>query len=186
MVGLTEDEGKCAVQLARCALEMHVGGENCTQPGDIPAIYNEKRGVFVTLTIQGNLRGCIGYPYPIMPLGEAVKKAAVSAAVEDPRFHAVSRDELQDIKIEVTVLTLPETLICPPEERPLAVEIGRHGLIIVGLGGGGLLLPQVATEWGWDACTFLDHTCQKAGLPLGCWMRSDIDVMTFEGQIFRE
>ena len=186
MEGLTEDEGRCAVRLARCALEMHIEGKNCILPEEIPAIFNEKRGVFVTLTIHGSLRGCIGFPYPVMPLGDAIQKAAVSAAVEDPRFPPVSRDELEELHLEVTVLTLPVQLGCLPEDRPSAVEVGRHGLIVSGFGTGGLLLPQVATEWSWDARTFLEHTCQKAGLPRECWMRPDIDVMTFEGQIFSE
>ena len=182
---LTPEEGRTAVRLARSAIAKAVDGERMVPP-DLPEVFLEKRGVFVTIKRQGNLRGCIGLPYPVKPLADAIVEAAVSAALEDPRFPPVSRSELADIDLEVTVLTLPQPLDCAPEERPGCVEVGRHGLIVSGLGRGGLLLPQVPTEYGWTGREFLDQTCVKAGLPPGCWKRRDITVLTFEGQIFDE
>lgn len=182
---LTPEESRTAVRLARNAIEKAVGGERMTLPALSP-IFGEKRGVFVTIKRGGNLRGCIGLPYPIKPLGEAIVEAAVSAALEDPRFPPVSRSELAGLDLEVTVLTVPRPLECLPQERPACVEVGKHGLIVSGLGTGGLLLPQVPTEYGWTSREFLDQTCVKAGLRPGCWRQSDVAVQTFEGQIFEE
>lgn len=185
MFALTSEEGETAVRLARDALEKSLRCEEFTLP-PLPPIFSEKRGVFVTLTRDGDLRGCIGFPYPVLPLGKGIVQAALSAALEDPRFLPVREAELPLLRIEMTVLTVPEPLTCPPEERPGHVEVGRHGLILAGHGRSGLLLPQVASEYGWDAEEFLDHTCLKAGLSPGCWKRADVEVATFEGQIFHE
>jgi len=182
---LTPEEGRTAVHLARKAIEKAVDGGRMVLPA-LPPVFGEKRGVFVTIKRQGRLRGCIGLPYPIRPLGDAIIEAAVSAALEDPRFPPVSRQELTDLNLEVTVLSEPRPLECPPEERPGCVEVGKHGLIVSGLGTGGLLLPQVPTEYGWTSREFLDQTCVKAGLRPGCWKRDDVAVQTFDGQIFEE
>jgi hypothetical protein len=182
---LTAEEGALAVQLARSALE-HAVAKKPRHVLKLTMIFNAKRGVFVTLTRNGSLRGCIGLPYPVMPLGEAIEHAAKAAALEDPRFPPVSKDELASIALEVTILTVPVPLLCEPAERPANVKVGKHGLIVRGMGTSGLLLPQVATEYGWDSITFLDHTCEKAGLSGKCWTSKNIELMTFEGQIFSE
>jgi len=185
MYVLSEEEGAMAVRLARMALESMIKSE-CMRPPILPPVFDEKRGVFVCVKRHGELRGCIGFPYPMLPLKEAIMEAAVGASTEDPRFQPVTGSELKDIEIEVTVLTPPERLDASPGERPEKIEIGRHGLIVKGWGRSGLLLPQVATEYQWDAGTFLDHTCMKAGLPAGCWKEDRVEVLTFEGQIFHE
>ncbi|NLA38489.1 MAG: TIGR00296 family protein [Methanomicrobiales archaeon] len=182
---LTGKEGRAAVDLARSSIERAVEGRRPSLQ-NLPPAFQERRGVFVTIRRQGQLRGCIGLPYPTAPLGEAIVEAAISAALEDPRFMPVSPRELDDIDLEVTVLTEPRTLDCPPEERPDCIEVGRHGLIINGLGRGGLLLPQVPVECDWTSTEFLDQTCLKAGLPATCWRRDDVAVQVFEGQIFSE
>jgi hypothetical protein len=188
---LTDEEGKIALAAAKFAVYDKVAKTVNTEkaaPPDISdyEIFNEKRGVFVTLTEDGELRGCIGYPYPVLPLGEALHDAAVSAAVRDPRFMPVREDELAAIEFEVTILTPPELLTCNAAERPKNIEVGRHGLIIKDRGMSGLLLPQVATEYGWDAEEFLMHTCIKAGTDRDAWKRDDTALYTFEGQIFSE
>jgi len=180
---LTEEEGRLAVRIAGEALAEAVTGRNFGKM-ELTPVFSEKRGVFVTLTRQGDLRGCIGFPYPYLPLAEAIQQAARAAALEDPRFSPVKAGELPEMELEVTILTVPRMLTCEPEDRPGAIAVGKHGIIIKARGGSGLLLPQVATEWGWDAKTFLDHTCQKAGLPAGCWKRKETEVHVFEGQIF--
>ncbi len=182
---LTDEEGQVALQTARRAIKHAVNGEEYV-PESLPAIFGEKRGAFVTIKKRGDLRGCIGLPYPIRPLGEAIVEAAISAALQDPRFPPVSVRELPDLDLEVTVLTLPEPLSCPPADRPEHVVVGKHGLIVSGLGTSGLLLPQVPVEYNWESWEFLDYTCKKAGLTAGCWKRSDVNVLTFEGQIFEE
>lgn len=180
---LTDDEGRLATRLARGSLIHAVTGKREPDPTLTPA-FSGKRGVFVTLTKRGDIRGCIGFPYPTLSLTEAIRQAAVAAALEDPRFSPVQESELPDMELEVTILTVPEPLAVDPVDRPSAVVVGKHGLIVRGQGCGGLLLPQVATEWGWDSTEFLNHTCQKAGLPSGCWKKSSVEIMTFEGQIF--
>jgi uncharacterized protein (TIGR00296 family) len=182
---LTDDEGMIALRLARGAIE-HAVTKKKMPNITLTKAFSEKRGVFVTLNKRGELRGCIGFPYPIMPLADAVADAAVSAALQDPRFPPVRAQEIPVLELEVTVLTLPQPLTCDPVQRPAHIEVGRHGLIVRGRGSGGLLLPQVATEYGWDSTTFLDHTCIKAGLSARCWAQSSIEVLTFEGQIFHE
>ena len=188
---LTDEEGKIALAAAKFAVYDKVAKTVNTEKAAAPdisdyEIFSEKRGVFVTLTEDGELRGCIGYPYPVLPLGEALHDAAVSAAVRDPRFMPVREDELAAIEFEVTILTSPELLTCSAAERPKNIEVGRHGLIIKDRGMSGLLLPQVATEYGWDAEEFLMHTCIKAGTDRDAWKRDDTALYTFEGQIFSE
>jgi len=185
MQALTDEEGILAVRLARVELEKRIGVSRQVPPPLTP-VFSEKRGVFVTLTRDGELRGCIGYPYPHLPLADAIRDAAISAALGDPRFPQVDAQELPLLRVEITILTLPEFLEGDPETRPGTIEVGRHGLIVQGMGRSGLLLPQVPVEWGWNRREFLDHTCMKAGLPPGCWKGREVDVFTFEGQIFHE
>ncbi|MCK9581384.1 MAG: TIGR00296 family protein [Methanoregula sp.] len=180
---LTDDEGKLAVRSARAAIE-HVVAKKPEELLKLTPVFSEKRGVFVTLTKNGQLRGCIGLPYPVMPLGDAIVHAAGAAALEDPRFPPVEKEELDSIHLEVTILTIAVPVEGPPEKRPGQVVVGKHGLIIRGMGTSGLLLPQVATEYGWDSETFLTHTCSKAGLPATCWRDRNVELLTFEGQIF--
>ncbi|MBN1762295.1 MAG: TIGR00296 family protein [Methanomicrobia archaeon] len=184
---LTEEEGKAGLRLARAAIEKYLNEHaKLKAPDDLPAIFDEQRGVFVTLNEFGALRGCIGYPYPVFALKEAIIDAAISAAVRDPRFPPVTREEFKEVSIELTVLTLPQVLHIKPAELPNHIEVGRHGLIVKKGLYQGLLLPQVATEYNWTAEEFLCQTCWKAGLPQDAWLESDTAVSTFEGQIFKE
>jgi uncharacterized protein (TIGR00296 family) len=182
---LSAEEGAAALILARRALEAAVRGERCP-PSSLPPVFREKRGVFVTLTKGGELRGCIGLPYPVMPLERGIPEAAASSALQDPRFPPVEPEELPKIRVEVTVLSVPAPIAGPPQDRESCVQVGIHGLIVQAHGRSGLLLPQVATEYRWTACEFLDHTCVKAGLPPGTWRAPGTEVLTFEGQIFTE
>jgi uncharacterized protein (TIGR00296 family) len=106
--------------------------------------------------------------------------------VSDPRFPPVTREEFNEVSIELTVLTMPEALHVKPAELPTHVEVGRHGLIVKKGMYQGLLLPQVATEYNWTAEEFLCQTCWKAGLPQDAWLEAETEVSTFEGQIFKE
>ena len=181
---LNLNEGTLAVRLARSAIEAHLSG-GVMETGDLSEVFGEKRGVFVTLHKNSDLRGCIGYPEPVMPLSDAISDSAVSAAVRDPRFPPVRYEELEEIVVEVTVLTPPVKIDANPQDLPKHVEIGRHGLIVRKGAYQGLLLPQVAEEWGFDAEEFLSQTCVKAGLPPDAWL-TGAAVYSFEGQIFAE
>ena len=137
-------------------------------------------GAFVSLHKGGNLRGCIGYVTSEKPLHRTIIEAAVSAALNDPRFPPVQAAELDSIEIEISVLTHPQTVEDVSEIVP-----GRDGLIISDGHHRGLLLPQVATEYNWDRDTFLSHTCLKAGLPQDAW-KSGVTIERFEAQVFNE
>ncbi|OYT33570.1 TIGR00296 family protein [Archaeoglobales archaeon] len=178
------EEGETAVRLARKAIEVYLDERKLIQDR-LTGVFEEKRGVFTTLTKFGELRGCIGFPYPIKRLDEAIIESAVSAAVDDPRFEPVRLSEMNDITVEVTVLSPPEKLDAKPRELPKRIEIGKHGLIVKMGPFSGLLLPQVAVEYNFDEEEFLTQTCMKAGLPPDCWL-SGAEVYRFEGQIFKE
>lgn len=138
-------------------------------------------GVFVTLHKKGRLRGCIGRMQGGMAIYETVKIMAAAAAFEDPRFPPLSRAEIGDIDIEITLLGPLEKIHGAGE-----VIIGKHGLYIIDRGRAGVLLPQVATEYGWDAPTFLENVCLKAGLPPSAWESPDAQLYVFEGLVFPE
>ncbi|MBW3011312.1 AmmeMemoRadiSam system protein A [Candidatus Woesearchaeota archaeon] len=146
---------------------------------------DEKRGVFVTLTEHENLRGCIGFPEPHYPLGEAIAQAAKSAAFSDPRFDEVTKEEMKDIKLEISVLTLPQPIEADtPEDIMKQIKIGRDGLILEYAGQAGLLLPQVPVEWKWDVKEFLKQICYKAGVEEDAWMRGNL--YKFQAEVFSE
>jgi len=177
-----------AVRLARGAIQECLSNKKKIRPDNLPSVFREKRGVFVTLNKRSDtkeLRGCIGRPYPIMPLGEAIIASAVNAALEDPRFDPVKKEEINDLVIEVTVLTVPKPIKAKPGDIPEKIVIGRDGLIVATDRSQGLLLPQVATEHGFDAVDFLCQTCLKAGLMPDAWL-TGAQVYCFEGQIFEE
>lgn len=185
-------EGKILVGLARTAIDRYLRTKQMIKaPQDTPGKIMRKSGVFVTLNRTKpthELRGCIGFPYPEEPLANATIKAAIYAATEDPRFNPVTHAELEEsIVVELTALTEPRKL--SPADRKLLpglIEIGRHGLIVAGMGTSGLLLPQVAAEWNWDASEFLLNCCLKAGLPTDSWLLDGVEVKVFEGEIFEE
>jgi len=185
---LTKSEGETAVRLARKAIEECLKKGKKIEPEELPKVFKEKRGVFVTLNkkkASKELRGCIGRPYPVLPLGEAIILSAINAAREDPRFNPVKPEEIDELFIEVTVLTVPKRINAKPRDLPDKIEIGRDGLIVSTGRNSGLLLPQVAVEHGFDCTEFLCQTSMKAGLMPDAWING-ADVYSFEGQIFEE
>jgi uncharacterized protein len=194
-VVLSSVEGEVAVRLARRALEEALSAPSRGGPaqgqerGTLPPVFDEPRGVFVTLKRHPDeaLRGCIGYPLPVLPLRSAIARAAVAAAVEDYRFRPVRGPELSHLTVEVSVLSVPIPLrFTTPQEAVRSVVVGRDGLIVEGIGSSGLLLPQVAPEQGWSAEELLEGTCEKAGLPPGSWKDPRVTVRRFEAEIFHE
>jgi AmmeMemoRadiSam system protein A len=149
---------------ARQAIRDRVRGTSdaFTHPED-PAL-QAPGAAFVTLMRGGQLRGCIGYVEPIKPLAEAVAYCAAAAASADPRFPPVTPNELPHLRVEVSILSPLRPVVDPHE-----IQVGIHGLSVSQTGRHGLLLPQVATEFGWDRETFLRQTCLKAGLPGDAW-----------------
>jgi uncharacterized protein (TIGR00296 family) len=182
---LSPEEGTIAVKTARRVIEEFVR-TNKVPKVELPGAFDELGGVFVTLKTLGDLRGCIGYPYPDLPLGKAIVDAAVQAATQDPRFPRVRTAELNDIDVEVTVLSEPDLLRVKPADRPKSIRIGRDGLIIERGLYRGLLLPQVPVEQRWGPEEFLEGACIKAGLMPDMWVDDRTNVYTFTGQIFAE
>jgi AmmeMemoRadiSam system protein A len=183
---LTVEQGQILIQLARHALEDRIGSGGRKRPSvpSDPELHGPGAS-FVTLTVRGVLRGCIGTPQAHAPLAEDVQENAVRAALMDPRFPAVTADELDELEIEVSVLTPPCVLDCPPEERAERIRPGIDGLLLTSGFHRGLLLPQV-----WDKIPdpedFLAILCQKAGLSPSAWRRSDTELRIFQVQAFSE
>jgi uncharacterized protein (TIGR00296 family) len=185
---MKSDELERALEIARKTINLWILKGEKYVPLNYPRSFDEKGGVFTTIhTHPGHdLRGCIGYPEPFMPLIRSLVNSAIHAT-EDPRFPRLTKKELGKVIVEVSVLTRPEKLeVKDPEEYPRKIEIGRHGLIVRKWELSGLLLPQVATEHKMDARTFLEHTCMKAYLPTDAWKDPATSVYTFESHVISE
>lgn len=186
---LTLNQGKSIVGHARAVIKSHFGGNKPVTPNVLKKTFTQERGVFVTLERypENELRGCIGFPEPTLPLGVAIEDSAISAAFRDSRFPPLDETELDSITVEVSVLTVPKVInVDDPRDYVKEVKIGRDGLIIREGYFSGLLLPQVPVEWKWDIEEFLAHTCQKAGLSPDMWLTKEVIIYRFQAQIFSE
>ena len=168
-------------RVARESLEAHLKGEKAALPQATSQTLSQPSGVFVTLHRGGRLRGCIGYLEAMKPLLAAVQEMAVAAAFQDPRFPPLRQDELADLDVEISVLS-PMCQIKHIEE----IQVGRDGIYLERDPCRGLLLPQVATEYGWDRTTFLKQTCVKAGLPPDAWEDPATRIFIFSAKILHE
>jgi AmmeMemoRadiSam system protein A len=180
MFQLTESDQILLLQVARQAVESYV----LSQPFSVSEITSgnltESCGIFVSIHKHGELRGCIGNPHGTGPLYRSVGECAISAAVGDPRFVPVTGDELPLIEFEISVLSPMRRVVNISE-----IEIGKHGLLVSKRGYHGLLLPQVATAYGWDRETFLRETCRKAGLRYDEW-KDGATIHLFDAFVFDE
>lgn len=158
---------------------LETGTVDSQDPG-LPGL-GEKLGAFVTLHKDGGLRGCIGNFTSDKPLVNTIEDMAVAAATTDPRFPSLAPGELDQCDLEISVLS-PLKPISDLNE----IKVGVHGIYIISPQGRGVLLPQVATEYGWDRQTFLEHTCTKAGLYSDCWQNDDVQILIFSAQVFGE
>ena len=179
---LSPESRRDLLNLARGTLEAYFRGEPPPRlPSDRAEAFGEPRGLFVTLRKDGELRGCIGTLSPTGDLTRCVSEYALRAALEDPRFAPLSQDELPRSMIEISVLSAPRAI-----DGPTEIEIGRDGLILELRGRRGLLLPQVAEEWGFDAERFLDEVARKAGLAPEAWRDADARLWAFGAEVFSE
>ncbi|TXT53425.1 MAG: hypothetical protein BAJALOKI2v1_970002 [Promethearchaeota archaeon] len=188
------DDGKRLIKFVRENIHAFLNtGKRIPVPDDLKEMFGEKYGAFVTLNKYSNtqnpLRGCIGYIEPKFPLYDVLHRVSVSAACEDPRFPAVSLKEMENITIEISILTPPELIeVDNPEDYIKEIEIGKHGLIVERGPRRGLLLPQVPVDHdrNWDEKTFLEHTCQKAWLPKDAWKEKNTEIYRFSAILFEE
>ncbi len=178
----TEEQGRVLLDVAYLALRsyFHLGNDDPevdleVESGELP----RAAGVFATLECGEELRGCIGFLRDDMDLATLTRRAVVAAAVDDPRFHPLTKQEVPDVRVSVSVLAPPVTLNDISE-----IRIGRDGLIVERGFARGLLLPQVASRNGWDAERFCSETCRKAGLPLDAWRDEGTKVLRFEAVHF--
>ncbi|MGH9321347.1 MAG: AmmeMemoRadiSam system protein A [Vicinamibacteria bacterium] len=177
----TKEQGGKLLALARRELLDHFCLENAIpveENLDIPCVFG---GVFATLEVGGELRGCIGFLFRAEDLVSLTRRAVVAAAEHDPRFAKVTREEVPRLRVSITVLASPEPFASSSE-----IVIGRHGLLVEKGGCLGLLLPQVAEKHGWDSERFLAETCRKAALPSDSWREEETVVRRFEAVRFEE
>ncbi|MFW9940863.1 MAG: TIGR00296 family protein [Candidatus Thorarchaeota archaeon] len=188
------EDGRTLIEFARENIEFFLKNNRVIPvPDYIKEKFNDKFGAFVTLNkygVSGNpLRGCIGYIEPKYSLYDVVHKVSISSAIEDPRFPSVTLEEMDNIVIELSILTPPELIIVNNSKEYLdKIVIGRDGLIAEKGWRRGLLLPQVPVDHNrnWDVETFLSHTCQKAMLPMNSWKDLDTKIYSFQAILFEE
>ncbi len=183
---ITPEQGKRLLKLARETIKKRLVGEGDDRIDNLEEALLDKKGVFVTLNKRGNLRGCIGHIIGQMPLWEGVRENAINAAFSDPRFPPLSPEELDEIDIEISVLTEPRPLKYTSVDDLLQKLIpGKHGVIIKKGPYQATFLPQV-----WEQLPnkeeFLSHLCMKASLPPYEWKKGTLDVFTYEVQSFAE
>jgi AmmeMemoRadiSam system protein A len=178
---LTDDEKRELLRIARATLReyFHTGRIPPGKPHRDSL--TTEAGAFVSLHIEGALRGCVGTQLETTALFRTVQEMTIAAATRDPRFDPIEEDEVEDIYIEISVLGAPQ-----PLRQVADIEIGVHGLSIEHQGRRGLLLPQVATKQGWDAETFLVEVCRKAGLAEKAWEHVEALVHVFSAQVFND
>lgn len=177
---LSEADQRALLELARKAICEVVTHRRLLEAIPREGIFFERHGVFVTLHARGRLQGCIGVTEPNESLGEAVVRCAVSAALEDPRFAPMKEPQLEEMSVEISLLSPLEPIL------PEAIEIGRHGLLVVNHAQRGLLLPKVATEHGFMREQFLEETCRKAGLPRDAWKDPETCIFGFTCEVFSD
>jgi AmmeMemoRadiSam system protein A len=181
------EQRRTLLRIAHEAILSVLEGRPFSEAPPFPAGLSDPRGVFTTLYLTGDppgdlhreLRGCVGYALPIVPLYRAVAETARAAAFEDSRFLPVTKEEALELEVSLSVLSRLFPI------HPEAVEVGRHGLLLSHGARRGLLLPQVPVEHGWDRETFLEQTCRKAGLPLDAW-RKNATIEAFTAEVFAD
>jgi uncharacterized protein (TIGR00296 family) len=180
------EEAGDLIRIGRLTVKKAFEGKAYDPPKNLKEKFKDPCGVFVTIHTypQKELRGCVGIPYPVLPLWKAVVQASLSSAFRDPRFQPLRREELERVTFELSLLTPPKEIA--REQAPERITVGKHGLIVERQGIKGLLLPQVAERYGWTPEEFLENTCLKAGLPPDCWQREGTKIYTFEAEIFEE
>lgn len=184
---ISKQDGALLLRIARQAVESVFLNAPYNLDPETKKRFSEHSGVFVTIYKNNELRGCIGFVEPVYSVWEAVIGAARAAAFKDPRFVPVTKDELSQLKFEVSVLSVPEEMVVNnPLDYKKQIRIGKDGLMVSFGMNSGLLLPKVAVEQKWEAQEFLEHTCEKAGLSPDAWKERACHVYKFQAQVFSQ
>lgn len=178
---LTNKEKKILLKIARSTLEQYLQGNKLTLPNIENENLKQSRGAFVTLKKYKNLCGCIGRIVTDQPLSQLISDVTIDSAIHDPRFNPIQLKDLQNIEIEISVLTPFQEIINLDE-----IIVGKHGLMIRKGYNSGLFLPQVPIEWHWDKNTYLEQLCLKAGLPISAYQDKKSTIYSFEAIVFSE
>ncbi len=190
---LSNDNEKTAFCIVKRTIDEYVASGEQYEPklDELPEEFKLKRGVFITLYLKNakgeeNLRGCVGLPRPVFPLGISIAKAAYSSLCSDPRFLPVSKDEIPDLVIELEILSEMEKIeYSSVEELIDLIEVGSDGLMVESPPYSGLLLPVVPLKYNWDAEQFVYALCQKANMPFHLLMEDQTAVYKFQAQVFK-
>lgn len=177
---MKKNEQQTLLKLARTTIVAQICGQALPEVERPSPALQSHSGCFVTIKQQGQLRGCIGSFVAQQPLWQTVREMAVSAATRDPRFYPMKQSDLDSFHLEISVLSPLQQMQSIDE-----IQVGIHGLYLIKGTSHGVLLPQVATEYGWDRDSFLRHTCLKAGLPETAWQK-DCKIFLFSAEIFGE
>lgn len=180
ILSISDNDGLLLLQTARESIGARVAGRPPMYPVTPPAL-SVPCGAFVTLKVSGELRGCIGHITACQPLVDTVREAALSSAFDDPRFPPLQAEEWPRVRIEISVLS-PFELVTDIQR----ITVGVHGIMVRSGHRSGLLLPQVATEQGWNREAFLAHGCRKAGLPADAWRLPQTRIEVFTATVFQE
>jgi len=176
----SEKEKNELLKIARNAVTGYIEKNQKVYPDVQNDKFLQKRGVFVSLYVNEDLRGCIGYPLPYKELYKAIVDNAISAASEDIRFQSIVSEEIDKLKIEISVLTVPESVNDYSD-----IKVGEHGILVSKGNNKGLLLPQVPVKYGWNREEYISHGCLKAGLPNDEWRRG-VEIKVFKAIVFSE
>ncbi len=180
MSRLSSDDWQALAEIAHCSISSAVIKKSLPDLPPFSPSLSKPGGAFVSLYSQGELRGCVGQVENPGPLADVVAQSAISAALYDTRFSPITADEIAELKVEISILSVPERI------SPEAIVVGQHGLLVMRERFKGLLLPQVAAERKWSAQRFLEETCLKAGLPRDAWSDRATKVFGFTAEVYSE
>lgn len=184
---ITHDDERIALEIVRKNITAHLNDEEYIPEMKLTEVFNQKRGVFVTLNKKGNLRGCIGYIEGYEPLKDALLDLALASAFDDPRFPELTKEELSDINIEISILTDPQQIMVNNYDEYLdGITIGVDGLIIENGYYRGVFLPQVPVEQNWNVLQYLENLGYKAGASADLWKKDTTRIYKFQAHVFKE
>lgn len=186
-INFTKDDEELALKIVRENITSYLNDKEYMPNTELPEIFNQEMGVFVTLNKKGSLRGCIGYIEAYEPLIDALLDLSLASAFDDPRFAPVTKDEMDDITIEISLLSKPQLIkVKEYDEYLTQIKIGEDGLIIENGYYRGVFLPQVPIEQNWNILQYLENLGYKAGASANLWKKESTKIYKFQAHVFEE